>query len=121
MAKWTIVYCEKGKVYKKNGNVISKKEYEKHFKGRDGVLDIVKAGKMGSQLSSTWPMNSSAAGCHPDQIGEAHAESVRQGVPTQFTSEGDAIFESRSHRKKYCEANGLFDRSGGYGDAQPTY
>lgn len=65
---------------------------------------------------SIWPMKSDAAGVNPDQIPEARAESIKQGVPTDFDSEGRAIFTSASHRQKYCIANGLrdFSRHGGF-------
>lgn len=32
---------------------------------------------------------------------------------------GDALYETRAERKRYQEAEQLFDRQGGYGDAQP--
>lgn len=64
-----------------------------------------------------WPMKSDAAGVHPSQAGAAYSESVKMGVPTQFDPRtGQAIFESRSHRRDFLKAKGMFDRSGGYGD-----
>src|SRR3989339_1012131 len=46
-----------------------------------------------------WPFESDAAGVHPDQIKEAFEHSVRIGIPTQFTSDGRAIFTGKKHRK----------------------
>ena len=66
----------------------------------------------------TWPLYSDAVGVHPDQVGEAWGHSRSQGVPTEFTADGRAIFTSARHRKQYCEAYGYFDRNGGYGDPQ---
>jgi hypothetical protein len=66
-----------------------------------------------------WPMHSYAAGVSPDQRKEAYEASVKAGVPTYFDENGDAVFKSRAHRKKYCEAVGLYDRDAGYGDATP--
>jgi hypothetical protein len=63
-----------------------------------------------------WPLKSDAAGVHPNQIKEAHAHSVKIGIPTQFTPDGRAIFTGRKHRKDYCRAIGLHDRNGGFGD-----
>ena len=64
-----------------------------------------------------WPQHSDSAGCHPSQAGEYYEDSVRRGVPTQFDPDtGQAIFTSRLHRKKYCEARGITDRNAGYGD-----
>lgn len=65
-----------------------------------------------------WPMRSDAAGVLPIQIGEAREESIKRGVPTEFTKDGQAIFTSAEHRKKYCESHGMYDRNGGYGDPQ---
>ena len=64
-----------------------------------------------------WPLLSDAAGVHPTQTGDAYHESVKLGVPTRFHSEtGQAIFESRSHRKAFLAAKGMYDRSAGFGD-----
>lgn len=60
-----------------------------------------------------FPWHSDGAGVNPDQIPEAYAQSVRDGVPTQFDSEGRAIFTSPGHRDRYLKANGLFDRKHG--------
>jgi hypothetical protein len=70
-----------------------------------------------SSTPGNWPMRSDAAGVHPSQTGEAYSESVKLGVPTRFDPQtGQAIFESRSHRRDFLKAKGMFDRSGGYGD-----
>jgi len=70
---------------------------------------------------STWPMYSDAAGVGPTQIDEARRESLKMGIPTDFTPDGRAIFTSRLHRKMYCEAVGLYDRNGGYSDPMPFF
>jgi hypothetical protein len=70
-----------------------------------------------SSNPGNWPMRSDAAGVHPSQTGAAYEESVKLGVPTRFDPQtGQAIFESRSHRRDFLKAKGMFDRSGGYGD-----
>ena len=66
-----------------------------------------------------WPMESDAVGVDASQVDEARAESVRLGVPTDFSRDGCAIFTSPSHRKKYAEAIGYFDRNAGYSDPLP--
>ena len=66
---------------------------------------------------ATYPLKSDGAGVHPDQIGEYTKHSEKMGVPTNFDSTtGQAIFESRGHRKKYLKMMGMHDRNGGYGD-----
>lgn len=69
-------------------------------------------------IPGNWPMASEALGVHPDQIGEATAEAVKHGVPTDFDRHGRPIFTSPQHRKRYCEAHGYYDRNGGFSDPQ---
>ena len=66
--------------------------------------------------SSNWPQTSAAMGVHPDQIEEATKDSQKMGVPTEFNSQGDAVFTSRSHRRRFLRASGAHDHDGGYGD-----
>lgn len=63
-----------------------------------------------------WPMESEALGVHPDQIEEYAKDAARKGVPTQFTEEGNPIFESRKHRYNYMKLYGYYDKDAGYGD-----
>ena len=99
-------------IYRINGRVVTQEEF---MKGAKGLLD----GAPYVSPSSCWPMTSWAAGVHPAQVDEVRRQSVDLGVPTDFTPDGDAIFTSRRHRKKYCEAVGLFDRNAGDGDPVP--
>lgn len=66
-----------------------------------------------------WPLHCEASGCHPEQREEFQRDSIARGVPTEFDRHGRAIFRNRQHRKAYHQARGIFDRSGGYGDASP--
>ena len=67
-----------------------------------------------------WPMASYAAGVHPKQIPEMKKFDREHGVPTDYTEEGDPVLTSPSHRRKYCQAHGLFDRNAGYSDPVPV-
>jgi hypothetical protein len=86
--------------------------------GSDAERDIVAEQQTNSIYThpGNWPMKSDAAGVHPDQIPEAYAKSVKDGVPTQFTKDGQAIFTSRGHRARYIKTIGMIDRDGGYSD-----
>lgn len=87
------------------------------FEGRWLKRDLASEHAPTSGGCGIWPMRSDAAGVHPDQTGEAHENSVRLGVPTQFDRRtGQAIFTDRTHRKRYLSAVGFIDRNGGYGD-----
>jgi hypothetical protein len=113
---YKIVYEEGRKVYLKDGEEVTKEVWM----GENKINGILESRRFNT-ISTSWPMYSDALGVNPDQIDEARAESVRMGVPTDFNKDGQAILESRGHRKKYAEANGMYDRDGGYGDAQPNH
>lgn len=70
-------------------------------------------------IQAGWPMMSEACAVDPDQIPEATATMKALGVPTEFSREGCPIFRDRSHRKKFLESQGMFDKDGGYSDPQP--
>lgn len=87
--------------------------------GKEYVRDLAaEIATHGGRARRTWPMYSDAAGVHPLQVPEAEAHARALGIPTHFTPDGRAEFLSPQHRKAYCEAVGLFDRNGGYGDPQ---
>ena len=67
--------------------------------------------------AGNWPMVSYAAGVHPSQVKEAQEHVAKQGIHTDYTPQGDAIFRSRSHRRDHLRAIGLRDRNAGYGDS----
>ena len=74
------------------------------------------------QHHAQWPMTSSFAGVNPEQIPELRELWRQNGVTgCDVTPEGDIVWDSRHARKRDCEVRGLFDRDGGYGDAQPRY
>lgn len=75
-------------------------------------IDIEHGGFKSSHAG--WPMQCDASGVHPSQIRENIEYLRAAGVPTQFTPDGRAIYENRSHRAKALKALGLNDRSGGY-------
>lgn len=63
-----------------------------------------------------WPMASYAAGVSPEEVPAMMKIDEAAGVKTRYTPDGDPVFESRGHRKKYLKVHGLHDRNGGYGD-----
>ena len=104
---WTV--SELGKRTRKDGSFVDNNGvvWERDYEVELGVVGIC----------SSWPMKSDAAGVHPTQVKEASESAAKKGVPTRFEAQtGQAIFESRGHRKKYLKAHGLRDRNAGYGD-----
>ena len=63
-----------------------------------------------------WPLASTALGVHKSQVKEYEKFARDGGVPTHFNSQSKPVFESKSHRKKYCELVGVGDLDGGTGD-----
>lgn len=73
----------------------------------------------GGKPCSTWPMESEALGVAPQDAPRAMAEDRRLGVPTDYSREGNPIFNSAKHRKQWCKAHGYHDRNAGFSDATP--
>ena len=88
-----------------------------HEDGRVLTRDVVAEHRGGTSNPGAWPIYSDGAGVHPSQVVEAMEHAANNGVPTRFHPEtGQAIFESRGHRKAFLRMRGMHDRSGGYGD-----
>ncbi len=89
----------------------------------DGLTDFYSQQAAPAPESSSlvgWrKLKSVALAVHPSQVGEAAQDAEARGVPTSFTADGCPVFESRTHRKRYMQAYGYFDRDAGYGDAAP--
>jgi hypothetical protein len=79
------------------------------------------AGEVAQQggQSTAWPMKSRAAGVNKHQIGAAAADLAKAGIPTDFTSDGEAVFRDRKHRSRVLQHLGMYDHNAGYGDRSP--
>lgn len=62
-----------------------------------------------TQASAGWPMACEAMAVAPGERGEAYSLSCEKGVPTNFDSEGRAVFENKRHRDKFLRAFGATD------------
>ena len=83
--------------------------------------DLVAEHRDFKDTPGSWPMVSDAAGVHPDQAKELAEHVARRGVPTEINADGNPVFTSREHRKKFCQATGIYDRNAGIGDATPKH
>lgn len=91
-------------IYTIDGKPVTKKQWRKAFPEKSGhgvTLDG----------TSTYPHMSMGAGVHPRQAGAAMEYAKKAGVPTEFTSEGKAVFTSREHRRKYLAVIGAHDNN----------
>jgi hypothetical protein len=118
-----VIYCFKCDCGKKTEKALPISDCEKVFKCKCGkTLKRDFQAERGIDTPGTWPMESDAAGVNPEQIPEAREYARSMGVPTEYNPEtGAAIFTSRDHRKRFCEASGLYDRNAGYGDQSPRH
>ena len=85
--------------------------------GKNAVRDIAAEHRGANDVPGAWPLLSDSVGVHPAQRKQAMEAAARAGVPTEFTSAGEAVFRDRAHRKAYCRFRKVHDLDGGYGDA----
>ena len=88
----------------------------RYDKKLDEVVEVKK--KAVRKTKAKWPIVSDAAGVAPSQVGEARRKFADLGLKTEVANDGRVVFTSAQHRKEHCEAVGLYDRNGGYGDPQ---
>jgi putative FmdB family regulatory protein len=70
---------------------------------------LVFAGK--SRGGNGYPMASYAVGIGACEVPAQMIIDKKAGVPTNYTKDGDPIFTSRGHRKKYLKHVGFHDRN----------
>ena len=91
--------------------------------GKDAGRDIgadwrTSRGKLGD----VWPIVSDGAAISADMISAYQEFDRKHGVVTEYKPDGRPVLTSRGHRRDYFKAHKIFDRDGGYGDAQsPTF
>lgn len=114
------IYCY---VHPESGERIERNVPISQFKrkirkdGKTFLLDVG-AQQVKPQSTSGWPKVSYAASVHGNQADELRDFCKSRGlVGTTVHNNGDVEFSSRAARKAHCQARGLKDFSGGYGDA----
>lgn len=112
-----IIYGRRGqKQFFIDDKEVSRKEFDQRVPNRIEDLLQTQAPPDGAR-SACWPMKGSdALSVIPERIAEAQASDAKNGVPTEYTKEGQPIFRDRGHRRDYLRAYGYHDRAGGYGD-----
>lgn len=96
-------------IYTIDGKEVTLKQWNKAFPDPDkkskGRLLKPGPGKR------TYPHTSVAAGVHPRQAAEAREHAKKNGVPTDFTADGKAVFTSREHRRSYLRLMNMRDNN----------
>ena len=104
-----------GFLYFKDGNEISKEEWNKN-----GKIKEVLEGSKRQRGAGAWPKSSDALAVEPGGAKEAYEASVEMGVPTQFDERtGKGTFTSQGHMNNYMKAFGYCDNDAGYGQVAP--
>lgn len=80
----------------------------------NGKPEWVLQEKKGTAWLAKWPLVSVAAGIHRDKVREYMEKDRLHGVPTEYTDEGDPIFTSANHRRKYLKLHQLYDKKAFY-------
>lgn len=109
MARGRIVYGKFTRYFVDDAEV-TKEEFDAAFPAKD-----ISEGPAFTQATG-WPLESAAAGVHPDQVQEAMQEAAKRGVPTEYTKKGRAIMRDRAHRRAFNKSHGFRDNDGSYGD-----
>jgi hypothetical protein len=75
---------------------------------------------MGAQSLCSWkrPILSEALAVHPSQIAAVMERNRARGLHVHYDSEGRPELHDRGQRKALCEIERVFDKDGGYSDAQ---
>lgn len=89
------------------------------LKGKKFTRDIRSEHCSHVSVAGNWPQHSDAAGVAVSQIKDASRKMAEAGCPTEFDSQGRAIFTSRGHRNRALRVMGMYDRNAGYGDPAP--
>lgn len=111
-----VIYGQKRNYYFLDGKAVSQKEFDRAFHSKTAEL-LADGSPPDGARSACWPMKGSdALSVIPQRIAKASAADKKNGVPTEYTSEGQPIFRDRAHRREYLRAYGFHDRDGGYGD-----
>lgn len=90
-----------------------------HRDGKEFVFSLAGTHRSHSHVCSTYPMRSVRVGVSPEQVAEARAADIKNGLPADYCPKtGDKIFNTKGERKRWCEYYGYKDRNGGYSDPQ---
>lgn len=87
-----------------DGKEVTLKQWRKAFPEKTGYGTTLDG-------TSTYPHTSVAAGVHPRQAAEAREHAKKNGVPTDFTADGKAVFTSREHRRNYLRLMNMRDNN----------
>lgn len=101
------------------GKEVSQEEFEAVY---PPLNPTGKIGMFMTPSTCSWPYTSLSVGCHPIDREKFMAAAKAEGVPTDYTPDGHAVFTSREHQRRFARAFGLRNDdenwSGG-GDKRP--
>ena len=89
--------------------------------GEKAFIDLAKQQLRQRSGEGKWPMLSEAAAVDAEQVPYMQKYLAERGIRTEYVADeagAKPLFTSARHRKLHCEAIGLHDLNGGYGDPQ---
>lgn len=89
-----------GTHYFLDGKEVGKKAYRQRHPVPKGN------GIFATSSTKGWPYTSTSIGCHPADRKKHMRQMAKLGVPTEYDKEGRAIFISRDHQRRFCQATG---------------
>lgn len=77
-------------------------------------------GMFATASKKAWPYTSTSVGCHPSDRKKFMEQMAKLGVPTLFDREGRAVFTSREHQRRFCQATGRVNYDETWSDKGPV-
>lgn len=98
-------------IYVLDGREVTKATFDKAMNPSTTLAEGISGKAEKKRRKRGYPIKSVALAVHSSQREEAQADSVKKGVPTEFTKGGRPILRDASHRRKYLKAYGFVDRN----------
>lgn len=107
-----VIRRQRGKTtYWVDGTEVGKAEFDRQTTPPVTLAEGISGKADKKRRRRGYPIKSVALAVHSSQVGEAQADAVKKGVPTEFTPGGRPILRDASHRRKYLKAYGFVDRN----------
>lgn len=98
-------------VYKLDGKVVSKREFNRAWAAAARRMPKVKKRKALAPVKRGYPYEGLALACHPSQVQEQMERMKKLGVPTEYRPNGSPVMRDAGHRRAFLKANGAHDRN----------
>ena len=95
-----------------DGQEVTEKEFDKAMdQQKPSVSSENGTVKRPRSMKRGYPIKSVALAVHSRQVAKMREDSVKKGVPTDYTTGGRPILRDAAHRKAYLKLYGFHDRN----------